>query len=122
MLELKLRDTAWTSLHNPLVVFGRSAFFFCKSNFGLLLITPTTNHPIGFLSDVLHFYVYRGFRMILKLAHVVSGEEWNGQPYNLPDAWYWFSWVLGLVVLYFACARYGKFKAGTAPESIWRFF
>ncbi|KND01079.1 uncharacterized protein SPPG_04171 [Spizellomyces punctatus DAOM BR117] len=101
LAEIRLKDTIWASDRNPLVVFGRSAFFFY----------------------VLHFYVYRGFRQVLSLVGVISGgSEWQDQEYNLPDPWYWLSWVVGLVVLYFACERYGRFKAGTSPDSLWRLF
>jgi uncharacterized membrane protein len=32
------------------------------------------------------------------------------------------SWVLGLLLLYPVCKGYARFKAHTAPDSIWRFF
>jgi len=31
-------------------------------------------------------------------------------------------WLVGLVVLYPLCRWYGRFKAGTAPDGVWRFF
>jgi uncharacterized membrane protein len=31
-------------------------------------------------------------------------------------------WLAALVILYPVCLRYGRFKAGTSPDSIWRLF
>jgi len=31
-------------------------------------------------------------------------------------------WLAGLMILYPACRWYGRFKAGTSPDSIWRLF
>ncbi|KAI8820436.1 uncharacterized protein EV422DRAFT_70197 [Fimicolochytrium jonesii] len=91
----------WGGEGNVLVVFGRSAFFFY----------------------ILHFYVYRTFQWLLILFHFITpGTGWGDQAGNLPDPWYWLSWMAGLVVLYFACERYGRFKAGTPADSLWRFF
>ncbi|KAJ3017937.1 hypothetical protein HKX48_003263 [Thoreauomyces humboldtii] len=100
--ELKLKQSAWTSDRNPLIVFGRSSFFFY----------------------MVHFYVYRFFSYVFSWMGWMHGAGGFGgdQSGNLPDAGFWSAWVFGLVLMYFMCERYGRFKAGTAPESIWRFF
>lgn len=36
--------------------------------------------------------------------------------------WMYANWAGGLVLLYLFCVRYRKFKQGTAPNSVWRFF
>ncbi|KAJ3189297.1 hypothetical protein HDU85_002925 [Gaertneriomyces sp. JEL0708] len=101
LFELKLKETIWASPRNPLTVFGRSAFFFY----------------------VLHFYVFAIFRKVLYWVGAVRGSSaWEDQSGNLPDGWYWVCWLIGLAILYAACARYYKFKSGTSPESIFRFF
>ncbi|TPX60122.1 hypothetical protein PhCBS80983_g01975 [Powellomyces hirtus] len=103
LCEIKLKNSVWTSERNPLIVFGRSAFFFY----------------------ILHFYVFRAFRWVLTLTGDIDQSNGGGfmdQTGNLSDPAYWVSWVVGLVLLYYMCERYAKFKAGTAAESIWRFF
>lgn len=56
---------------------------------------------------LLHLYVYlalgAGFR--------------NGTGYGMLYA----GWAVGLVILYFACRRYGEFKRSTPVDSFWRF-
>ena len=36
--------------------------------------------------------------------------------------WTYFFWAGGLVILYFLCSRYARFKARNAPDSLWRMF
>ncbi|KAJ3151794.1 hypothetical protein HDU89_001842 [Geranomyces variabilis] len=107
LMETKLKDSLWTSERNPLIVFGRSAFFFY----------------------IAHFYVYRIMRwLLLQTGDITeapgsSKGGWpSGQTGNLSDPAYWFAWVVGLVVLYQMCLKYGRFKASKSPSSIWRFF
>ncbi|KAJ3147121.1 hypothetical protein HDU86_008117 [Geranomyces michiganensis] len=105
-METKLKDSLWTSERNPLIVFGRSAFFFY----------------------IAHFYVYRIMRWLLLQTGDITPEPgstngWpNDQSGNLSDPAYWVAWVVGLIGLYFMCEKYGRFKAGRSPSSIFRFF
>jgi uncharacterized membrane protein len=57
---------------------------------------------------IVHLYLYAlgGF--------VFAGGGSLGMVYGV--------WLVGLVVLYPLCRWYGRFKAGTAPDGIWRFF
>ncbi|KAJ3277747.1 hypothetical protein HK104_003011 [Borealophlyctis nickersoniae] len=101
-LELRFKNTSWTSERAPLLVYGRSAFFFY----------------------VAHFYVYQAMRAIFTWFGWTGpfGGWTGGQQDNLPDGWFWVSWLAGLAILYVACAKYGRFKAGTSPDSLWRLF
>ena len=50
-----------------------------------------------------------------------------GRPQSLPISypisyWMYLFWVGGLVLLYFLCSWYARFKAQKAPDSIWRMF
>ncbi|KAI9092621.1 hypothetical protein DFS34DRAFT_632513 [Phlyctochytrium arcticum] len=103
--EIKLKNTAWSSPKNPLNVYGTSAFFFYLS----------------------HFYVYQGMAVLLRLVGALP-ENKNGlgfggdQSGNLPDPWYWLTWVVGLAILYPMCFFYGRFKQSRSPNSLWRLF
>jgi uncharacterized membrane protein len=43
-------------------------------------------------------------------------------PKGVPAAWMYFFWLGGLVLLYFLCSWYARFKAQKAPDSLWRMF
>jgi uncharacterized membrane protein len=43
-------------------------------------------------------------------------------PSGLPFGGMYLFWLGGLVLLYFLCSRYARFKAHKAPDSIWRMF
>ncbi|KAJ3027266.1 hypothetical protein HK097_006201, partial [Rhizophlyctis rosea] len=94
--------TLYTRVLAPLRVYGRSAFFFY----------------------VMHFYVYIGMRFLLTAMGFIKGDFgfFGSQEGNLPDAGFWCLWVVGLVLLYFMCERYGRFKMGTGADSLWRLF
>ena len=60
---------------------------------------------------VLHFWVYAALRIVLGVCGV------DGVPISAVFPLY----VAVLVLLFFACRRYGAFKQTTPPESLWRF-
>jgi len=43
-------------------------------------------------------------------------------PNGIPFGWMCLLWLGGLVLLYFLCSRYARFKAQKATNSIWRMF
>jgi uncharacterized membrane protein len=43
-------------------------------------------------------------------------------PRGVPFGWMYLFWLGGLVLLYFLCSWYARFKAGKAPDSVWRMF
>jgi uncharacterized membrane protein len=43
-------------------------------------------------------------------------------PKGIPFGWMYLFWLGGLVLLYFLCCWYARFKAGKAPDSVWRMF
>lgn len=55
---------------------------------------------------VVHLYVYA----LIGLAFP------GGSPFGVM----YLAWLCGLVLLYFLCSRYSRFKARQAPDSIWR--
>ena len=61
---------------------------------------------------VLHFWVYAGVRLLMATCLGVDGVP---LPAVLP------LYLAALVLLFFACRRYGAFKSSTPPESLWRF-
>jgi len=92
------------SLYNPLSIYGSSALFFYFA----------------------HFYVYSIIRKGLELFGVCrpdKGGFFGGNKAGGLELWgFLVWWVVGLVALYGMCERYGRFKKGRGPESIWRFF
>ena len=57
---------------------------------------------------VVHLYVY--------------GLTGLAFPKGIPFGWMYLFWLGGLVLLYFLCSWYARFKARKAPDSIWRMF
>jgi uncharacterized membrane protein len=43
-------------------------------------------------------------------------------PKGFPMGWMYLFWLGGLVLLYFACSWYARFKARKSPDSVWRMF
>jgi uncharacterized membrane protein len=43
-------------------------------------------------------------------------------PSGVPFGWMYLFWLGGLVLLYFLCSWYARFKADKAPDSVWRMF
>ena len=43
-------------------------------------------------------------------------------PKGVPLGWMYLFWMGGLVLLYFLCSWYARFKAQKAPDSLWRMF
>ncbi|KAH9261535.1 hypothetical protein BASA81_000191 [Batrachochytrium salamandrivorans] len=76
----------------PLLVFGRTPLFFYA----------------------LHFWIIAMFEAIMRVPVHPSGK------FNLE--YVLFVWMLVLVVAFFACKRYYKFKSTTSPTSLWRVF
>jgi uncharacterized membrane protein len=43
-------------------------------------------------------------------------------PKGIPLSWMYLFWLGGLVLFYFLCSWYGRFKAQKTPDSVWRMF
>lgn len=57
---------------------------------------------------ILHLYIYALSGLLV--------------PNGVPLGWTCLFWLGGLVLLYFLCSWYARFKARKAPDSIWRMF
>ncbi|ORY37060.1 hypothetical protein BCR33DRAFT_469164 [Rhizoclosmatium globosum] len=77
----------------PLMVFGGSSLFFYVSHFYLYFLISVVLRGVGIMSD--------------------GKFGWWG---------FWVCYAMGLVMEYFMCKEYAKFKRGTSKDSLWRLF
>jgi len=89
-------------------------FFMLLSAFSKLKIPSAINTPIivfgrtALFFYIIHLYIY----LIIGLLFP------NGASFLMMS----FTWLAGLVILYFICERYYRFKLKKDINSVWRFF
>lgn len=89
----------------PLMAYGTSALFFYITH---LLLYEALGIPVKAI-----FGHEMGYKDPMRDQPAVGVG---------PTAPFWFTWLLGLAILYPACKWYGGFKARKGVDSVWRFF
>ncbi len=96
------------------ILLTLGVFFLLFSTFSMLKIPSAISNPIvvfgrtALFFYIIHLYIY----LIIGLLFP------NGASFLMMC----ISWLAGLVILYFICERYYKFKLKKGINSIWRFF
>jgi uncharacterized membrane protein len=115
-----IESSGWIGLLNVTKYPPDLPFLGLTLGINLLLLAALAVLPSGRLAAWLQ--VFGGTALFFYLLHLyvylaLGAGFRNGTGYGMLYA----GWGVGLVILYFACKRYGEFKRTTPVDSLWRF-